>query len=54
MKYKDFEEIEKLIKKVGFEEMPKRLETLVTLRELVKLTLSYVSFILILSRLFVY
>ncbi|KAM0132518.1 hypothetical protein ACHAO1_006793 [Botrytis cinerea] len=43
MKYKDFEEIEKLIKKVGFEEMPKRLETLVTLRELVKLTLSHVT-----------
>ncbi|KAF5874717.1 putative urb2 npa2 family protein [Botrytis fragariae] len=43
MKYKEFEEIEKLIKKVGFEEMPKRLETLITLRELVKLTLSHVT-----------
>ncbi|KAF7956452.1 hypothetical protein EAE96_003793 [Botrytis aclada] len=43
MKYKDFEEIDKLIKKVGFEEMPKRLETLITLRELVKLTLSHVT-----------
>lgn len=45
MKYKDFEETEKLIKKVGYEEMPRRLETLITLRELVKLTLSYVLFI---------
>ncbi|RAL60971.1 hypothetical protein DID88_010067 [Monilinia fructigena] len=43
MKYKDFEETEKLIKKVGFEEMPKRLETLITSRELVKLTLSHIT-----------
>ncbi|KAI9648313.1 hypothetical protein NHQ30_002946 [Ciborinia camelliae] len=43
MKYKDFEEIEKLIKKAGFEEMPRRLETLVTLKELVKLTLSHIT-----------
>ncbi|ESZ92199.1 hypothetical protein SBOR_7408 [Sclerotinia borealis F-4128] len=43
MKYKDFEEIEKLIKKVGFEEMPRRLETLTVLRELVKLTLSHIT-----------
>ncbi|EDN95368.1 hypothetical protein SS1G_11245 [Sclerotinia sclerotiorum 1980 UF-70] len=43
MKYKDFEEVEKLTKKVGFEEMPKRFETLFTSKELVKLTLSHVT-----------
>ncbi|QSZ29781.1 hypothetical protein DSL72_004298 [Monilinia vaccinii-corymbosi] len=43
MKYKDFEETEKLVKKVGFENLPRRLETLITLRELVKLTLSHIT-----------
>lgn len=47
MRYMDFEEAEKFAKKVKFEEIPRRLETLITLRELVKLTLSYVLFIII-------
>ncbi|KAM3078579.1 hypothetical protein ACMFMG_006449 [Clarireedia jacksonii] len=43
MNFKDSEELEKVIKKIGYENMPSRRENLTFLRQLVKLTLSHIA-----------
>lgn len=40
MNFKDFEELEKVIKKIGYENMPNCRENLIFLKQFVKLTLS--------------